>query len=94
MLKVIISWVDHAVKPHKVRYYLEKRDPEFEPKMAEIWCAYRQVAVLREQGQSAASTGEGMDGSLAIISFDENPASRRSLRQRRIFRPCLVAARP
>ena len=29
---------DHAVKPHKVRYYLEKRDPEFEPKMAEILC--------------------------------------------------------
>ena len=23
---------EHAVKPHKVRYYLEKRDPEFEPK--------------------------------------------------------------
>ena len=24
----------HEVKPHKVRYYLEQRDPEFEPKMA------------------------------------------------------------
>ena len=54
---------DHAVKPHKVRYYLEQRDPEFEPKMAEILCVYRQVAVLREHGQSAASAGEGMDGS-------------------------------
>src|SRR6478752_6873752 len=29
---------EHDVKPHKVRYYLEKRDPEFEPKMAEILC--------------------------------------------------------
>src|SRR3984893_16963294 len=29
-----------------VRYYLEKRDPEFEPKMAEILCVYRQVAML------------------------------------------------
>ena len=64
---------EHAVKPHKVRYYLEKRDPEFEPKMAEILCVYRQVAVLREYGQSAASAGEGMDGSLAIISYDEKP---------------------
>src|SRR6201998_4950782 len=26
---------EQEVKPHKVRYYLEQRDPEFEPKMAE-----------------------------------------------------------
>ena len=64
---------DHAVKPHKVRYYLEKRDPQFEPKMAEILCIYRQVAVLREQGQGAASTAEGTQGSQAIISYDEKP---------------------
>jgi hypothetical protein len=51
----------------------EQRDPESEPKMAEILCVYRQVAVLRERGQSAASAGEGMDGSLAIISYDETP---------------------
>jgi len=60
---------DHAVKPHKVRYYLEKRDPEFEPKMAEILCGYREVAVLREQASAAAGT----DGSQAIISYDEKP---------------------
>ena len=63
---------DHAVKPHKVRYYLEKRDPEFEPKMAEILCIYRQVALLREQGQGA-SAAEGTEGSQAIISYDEKP---------------------
>src|ERR1700760_1992011 len=40
---------EQEVKPHKVRYYLEKRDPEFEPKMAEILCVYRQVAMLRGQ---------------------------------------------
>src|SRR5258708_23461542 len=38
---------EQDVKPHKVRYYLEKRDPQFEPKMAEILCVYRQVAMLR-----------------------------------------------
>jgi hypothetical protein len=43
------------VKPHKVRYYLDRRDPEFEPKMAEILCVYREVALLREQGASAVS---------------------------------------
>ena len=64
---------DHAVKPHRVRYYLEKRDPEFEPKMAEILCVYREVAVLRAQEQSAANAAEGIDGSQAIISYDEKP---------------------
>ena len=65
---------DHAVKPHKVRYYLEKRDPEFEPKMAEILCVYRQVAMLRAQQQGAANgAAEGIEGSQAIISYDEKP---------------------
>ena len=31
------------VKPHKVRYYLERRDPEFAEKMAEVLCVYREV---------------------------------------------------
>jgi transposase len=58
-----------------VRYYLEKRDPEFEPKMAEILCVYRQVAMLRAQaanGDSQNSESRNV-GSLAIISYDEKP---------------------
>jgi hypothetical protein len=30
------------VKPNKVRYYLERRDPDFEEKMAELLYVYRQ----------------------------------------------------
>src|SRR3954454_15103839 len=33
------------VKPHKVRYYLEQRDPDFAE--AEVLCVYRQVKVLK-----------------------------------------------
>jgi len=33
------------IKPHKVRYYLERRDAEFEQKMAEVLCVYREVQV-------------------------------------------------
>jgi transposase len=29
------------LKPHKVRYYLERRDPAFVEKMAEVLCVYR-----------------------------------------------------
>jgi transposase len=65
---------DHAVKPHQVRYYLEKRDPEFEAKMAEILCVYREVAVLCAQEQGAANAAaEDIEGSQAIISYDEKP---------------------
>src|SRR3984893_17229276 len=31
------------IKPHKVRYYLERRDPQFKQKMAEVLCVYREV---------------------------------------------------
>ena len=64
---------EHEVKPHKVRYYLEKRDPEFEPKMAEILCVYRQVAMLRGQAESGQSQGEDGGGNLAFVSYDEKP---------------------
>ena len=55
----------HAVKPHKVRYYLERRDAVFEEKMAEVLCVYREVAVLRAADADA--------GDVAIISYDEKP---------------------
>jgi transposase len=54
-----------------VRYYLEQRDPEFEPKMAEILCVYRQVAMLR--GQAVRGQDSGGGAGLAIVSYDEIP---------------------
>src|SRR5258708_7195815 len=47
---------EQEVKPHKVRYYLEQRDPEFEPKLAEILCVYRQVAILRTKPPKPPAT--------------------------------------
>jgi transposase len=55
----------HDVKPHKVRYYLERRDAAFETKMAEVLCVYREVAVLRAAETDASN--------VAIISYDEKP---------------------
>ena len=60
---------EQEVKPRKVRYYLEQRDPQFEPKMAEILCVYRQVAMLR----SEAAKGQDSGGGLVIVSYDEKP---------------------
>src|SRR3979411_2280954 len=40
-------------KPHKVRYYLERRDAEFEQKMTEVLCVYREVQVLKKAAAKA-----------------------------------------
>src|SRR6516162_199673 len=56
------------IKPHKVRYYLEQRDAEFEQKMAKVLCIYREVQVLKKIAKSRRS-----DKSVAIVSYDEKP---------------------
>ena len=58
-----------ALKPHKVRYYLERRDPEFDTKMAEVLCVYREVAILKR----AERTTEDAPAKVAIVSYDEKP---------------------
>jgi len=55
----------HAIKPHKIRYYLERRDPEFEEKMTHVLCIYRKVAILKEANAPSDT--------VAIISYDEKP---------------------
>jgi transposase len=59
----------HEVKPHKVRYYLQRRDPAFKAKMAQVLCVYRTVKLLKE---SAAGAGAPTDA-VAVISYDEKP---------------------
>ena len=56
------------IKPHKVRYYLERRDDEFEQKMAEVLCVYREVQVLKK---AAKSKKPGKP--VAVVSYDEKP---------------------
>src|ERR1700736_6018159 len=57
------------IKPHKVRYYLERRDAEFEQKMAEVLCVYREVQVLKK----AAAKSKKPSKPVAIVSYDEKP---------------------
>src|SRR6201998_4490764 len=62
--------LDHEEnKPQKVRYYLERRDAEFEQKMAEVLCVYREVQVLKK----AAAKSKKSKKPVAIVSYDEKP---------------------
>jgi transposase len=56
------------IKPHKVRYYLERRDAEFEQKMAEVLCIYREVQILKKAAKSNRPSKP-----VAIVSYDEKP---------------------
>ena len=62
----------YEIKPHKVRYYLERRDPLFDEKMAEVLCVYREVAVLKEAAAGEAAASES-GKAVAIVSYDEKP---------------------
>src|SRR6202171_4790154 len=67
------------IKPHKVRYHLERRDVEFEQKMAEVLCVYREVQVLKKAAAKAKDTAKKKKKSekprkpVAIVSYDEKP---------------------
>lgn len=54
------------IRPHKITYYLERRDPDFEKKMAQVLCVYRDVQLLRETTTDDSSM-------VAVLSYDEKP---------------------
>lgn len=59
---------EQELKPHKIRYYLERRDPEFEAKMNEVLVVYRELSMEPAQGVRAS------DGRLVFtVSVDEKP---------------------
>jgi transposase len=55
-----------ALQPHKVRYYLERRDPEFERKMRDVLLVYQEVA-LQNAGQGH------LQPMVVTVSVDEKP---------------------
>jgi transposase len=56
----------HPVKPHKIQYYLERRDPEFKPKMTEVLHVYRDVELWRNHGLRPQIVG--------VLSYDVQSA--------------------
>ena len=78
------------IKPHKVRYYLERRDAEFEQKMAEVLCVYREVQVLKKAAAKSKKPASRWRSSPTTRSRESRPSQRR----RRICRPNPASMRP
>ena len=57
------------IRPHKIRYYVERRDPAFEAKMANVLHVYKEVEIVNEYRRDEAGRQLGM----VTISYDEKP---------------------
>jgi len=60
---------EHPVQPHKMRYYLEKRDPEFKRKMEEVLIVYQEVNLQNKQDNPK----ETPSSRTITVSVDEKP---------------------
>jgi len=67
-VKNILDTVE--IKPHKIRYYCEKRDPEFDKKMRDVLVIYKQIELqFDEEGEILPFA----DTKINTISYDEKP---------------------
>ena len=58
----------NELQPHKIKYYLERRDPDFEQKMQEVLMVYQEVNLQNDQ-EHADNINTGM----ITVSVDEKP---------------------
>lgn len=59
------------IKPFRIQYYCEKRDPDFETKMHEVLLVYKQIEMLfDEDGELLIPAGEQ---DVHTYSYDEKP---------------------
>jgi len=59
---------ENQLKPHKIRYYLEKRDPDFDRKMHEVLVVYRDVSIYAE-----GAVHDARPNPIYTVSVDEKP---------------------
>lgn len=57
------------IRPHKIRYYVERRDPEFETKMSVVLHLYKEVEIINAE----LLEGRLKEPPVITISYDEKP---------------------
>lgn len=55
------------IRPHKINYYLERRDPAFDIKMIQVLHVYKEVELLK------SNLEDNDKQTIAILSYDEKP---------------------
>lgn len=58
----------NEIRPHKIKYYLERRDPDFEQKMQEVLMVYQEVNLQNYQAPAG-----NMHPGMITVSVDEKP---------------------
>ena len=59
---------EQPLHPEKIKYYLERRDPEFEAKMREVLMVYQDVSLRNERQDAGESWSD-----VITVSVDEKP---------------------
>lgn len=60
------------IKPFRIKYYCENRDPDFDSKMHNVLLVYKQLSMQFDEDGSFIGIGEEGDR-LHVISYDEKP---------------------
>ena len=55
------------IRPHKINYYLERRDPNFDVKMTQVLHVYKEVELLK------SNKDNNHGHSVVFVSYDEKP---------------------
>lgn len=58
---------EHEIKPHKTSYYLDRQDPEFEEKMAQVLYVSKKMEVFRQTPEKKENRQE------TTVSYNEKP---------------------
>lgn len=60
---------NQTLQPHKVKYYMERRDPQFDEKMREVLLVYQEVNM-----QNSAAHATKTPPAIVTVSVDEKPS--------------------
>ena len=70
--KVRIILEEADIKPNKITYYCENRDPDFDQKMHNVLLVYKQLSMQFDDEGQLISFEEG-DQVVHVLSYDEKP---------------------
>lgn len=63
---------EEGIKPNKIRYYCERRDPDFETKMHNVLLVYKQISFQFDENGQVLPFAEDEEA-VHYLSYDEKP---------------------